>query len=114
MAASSSRPAKKQKRLETDVLRRLLGTGVSENGILEVVNKLRDQDPLPATTFKRHVHQALSTEASLFRLHHLPSKEDGLVPIAIADIPSMVSYFSENERYKRILAMALMPHKVVF
>ena len=107
MAASSSLPAKRQKRLETDVLRRLLGTGVSEHGILEVVNKLRDQEPLPATTFKRHVNQALSTETSLFRLHHLPSKEDGLVPIVIADIPSMVSYFSENERYQRILAMAL-------
>ena len=88
-------------------MRKLLGTGVPEKSILDVVNSLRDQEPLPATTFKRHVKEVLSTEVSLFRLHHLPSKEDGQVPVVIADIPSMVSHFSQNERYKQILTMAL-------
>lgn len=107
MASSSSRPPKRQKRLEPEVMRKLLGTGVPEKSILDVVNSLRDQEPLPATTFKRHVKEVLSTEVSLFRLHHLPSKEDGQVPVVIADIPSMVSHFSQNERYKQILTMAL-------
>ena len=107
MASSSSRPPKRQKRLEPEVMRKLLGTGVPEKSILDVVNSLRDQEPLPATTFKRHVREVLSTEVSLFRLHHLPSKEDGQVPVVIADIPSMVSHFSQNERYKQILTMAL-------
>ena len=107
MDASSSRPCKRQKRLEPEVLRKLLGTGVSEKGILEVLNSLRGQEPLPASTFKRHVKEVLSTEVSLFRVHHLPSKENGQVPVVIADIPSMLSHFSENERYKQILTLAL-------
>ena len=100
MAASSSGPSKRQRRLDSDVLRQLLGTGVSENSILQVVNKLRDQTPIPSSTFKRQVHAVLTAEASLFRTHHLPSNDEGNVPVVIADIPSLVSYFSVNERYQ--------------
>ena len=107
MAASSSGPSKRQRRLDSDVLRQLLGTGVSENSILQVVNKLRDQTPIPSSTFKRQVHAVLTAEASLFRTHHLPSNDEGNVPVVIADIPSLVSYFSVNERYQRLLTLAL-------
>ena len=107
MEAASSRPSKRQRRLDSGVLRQLLGTGVSENSILQVVNKLRDQTPIPASTFKRQVREVLNTETSLFRTHHLPSKDEVNVPVVIADIPSLVSYFSQNERYQRLLTLAL-------